>query len=208
MPGFLQVGAKEFLFKWIKVFFGETAKFSFNRVQKEFSFYNVKLNEKYLTEHGTGVFRILHMICKLSSFYYSQDLLQYLPKDLSKTNELPFISRKFLILEEPEANLHPDFQVKLAEMLFDLSKNSNCHVIIETHSEYMIRMIQYLVAKNEGTHDQVGIINFGTEQDAGKVQDISIKPNGALSDNFYSGFFNYSEDLRLMLDALNNQRNN
>jgi hypothetical protein len=71
-------------------------------------------------------------------------------------------------------------------------------------------MLQYLVAKDEEeiNKDQVGIINFGSDKDFGKVKHISICPNGALNDNFYSGFFSYSEDLRLMLDALNYNRNN
>jgi predicted ATPase len=82
------------------------------------------------------------------------------------------------------------------------------NIIVETHSEYMIRMMQYLVAKNEGSDTHVGIINFGSEEKLGKIKQIKIKPNGALTENFYSGFFNYSENLRLMIDALNYQRNN
>jgi predicted ATPase len=201
-------GAKEFLAKWIEKFFGKNTKFTYKRENKEFYFYTSKLNNKFLTEQGTGVFRILHLICKLSTFYYSDSFLESLPKDIFDKTRLPFISKRFLVLEEPEANLHPDFQVKLAEMLYELSCNSTHNLIIETHSEYMIRMIQYLVAKNEGGHKQVGIMNFGSEENLGKVKFISVKPNGALSDNFFSGFFNYSEDLRLMLDALNFQRNN
>jgi len=207
MPGYDNVNGKDFLDKWIKKFFGEDATFTFNRSEKDFSFYNAKLNGKYLTEHGTGVFRMIHLICKLTSFYYSESLFKHSPSKILRTNHLPFISRKYLILEEPEANLHPDFQVKLAEMLFDLMKNSLNFIIIETHSEYMVRMLQYLVAK-EGRNEDVGIINFGADKNAGKIKHISIKSNGALTDNFYSGFFNYSEDLRLMLDALNHQRNN
>ena len=72
----------------------------------------------------------------------------------------------------------------------------------------MIRTFQYLVAKNEASENHVGIINFGSGKNVGKVKHISIRPNGSLSDNFYSGFFNYSEDLRLKLDAINNSRNN
>jgi predicted ATP-dependent endonuclease of OLD family len=207
-PGYDDVGAKDFLNKWIKKFFGEDATFTYKRSEKDFSFYSAKLNGKYLTEHGTGVFRMIHMICKLCSFYYNEELFKYSPSHILRTNNQPFIKRRFLILEEPETNLHPDFQVFLAEMLFDLMKNSLCYIIVETHSEYMVRMLQYLVAKNEGSNELVGLINFGTDKDAGKVKHISIHPNGSLSDNFFSGFFNYSEDLRLMLDALNNKRNN
>ena len=198
----------DFFERWIGEFFGKKSTFEFERELKDFYYFSPKLNGKYLTEHGTGVYRILHLIAKLTTFYYAGELIPLLPKDVSIQNKQPFIRRKYLVIEEPEANLHPDYQMKLAKMLYELSKNSNCYIIVETHSEYMIRMLQYLVAKDENEQDSIGIINFGTEKDAGKVKHISIKSNGALSDNFYSGFFNYSEDLRLMLDALNNQRNN
>jgi hypothetical protein len=74
----------------------------------------------------------------------------------------------------------------------------------------MIRALQYYVAKDnqENSIDHIGIINFGTDKNAGKIKHISINQNGSLTDNFYSGFFNFSEDLRLMLDALNYQRKN
>jgi predicted ATPase len=197
-----------FFQRWIDDFFGQNSTFEFDRELKEFYYFSPKLNGKYLTEHGTGIFRILHLIAKLSTFYYDGERIPYLPKDVSINNSPPFIRRRYIVLEEPEANLHPDYQVKLAQMLYELSKNSNCYILVETHSEYMIRMLQYLVAKEEVYKDRVGIINFGTDKDAGKVKHLSIQPNGSLSDNFYSGFFNYSEDLRLMLDALNNKRNN
>ena len=42
----------------------------------------------------------------------------------------------FLILDSPEANLHPDFQVKLAEILAP-SKELNITLYITTHSPFM-----------------------------------------------------------------------
>ncbi len=207
----------EFLNFWVKQFFGNEAEFTFNKLDKNYEFYEVKLNGKNMPEQGTGMYRIIYLICQLS-LLCGGDLISKF-EFIDNTKKVPFIKRKFLVIEEPETNLHPDFQVKLAEMIFDLTQkinsdlsstnnfiyNSNYNIIIETHSEYMIRTFQYLVAKNTGIEDQVGIINFGSDDNAGKVKHISIRPNGGLSDNFYSGFFNYSEDLRLKLDAVNNK---
>jgi hypothetical protein len=217
----------EFVDYWVKEFFGKDAKFEFKKINKKYNFFEATLNGKDMPEQGTGVFRMLHLICKLSLFGGDDFSLFFNPTKEVETKKVYFIKKKFLVIEEPEANLHPDFQVKLAEMMFDLTarlntidasnnlgkdKNFNqkfkSNIIVETHSEYMIRMMQYLVAKNKGSDSHVGIINFGSEEKLGKIKQIKIKPNGALTENFYSGFFNYSEDLRLMLDALNYQRNN
>ena len=44
----------------------------------------------------------------------------------------------FLIIDEPEVNLHPEWQLKLAEILVLLAKNLNIHVYINTHSPLFI----------------------------------------------------------------------
>jgi predicted ATP-dependent endonuclease of OLD family len=212
-----------FFQKWLKEFFGDDSIFQFKKLHPEFDLFEVKLNNKFLTEHGTGIYRICYLLCDI--MYLFDDLhLEHIFREENNHEEnfsSAFVNRRFLVLEEPEANLHPDFQIKLAEMIFDLNhwlnerfnKHNNeslftFNVLVETHSEYIIRTLQYLVAKNEGSKNQVGIINFGSGDNIGNVKHLSVRPNGSLSDNFYSGFFNYAEDLRLKLDAVNNKRNN
>lgn len=55
----------------------------------------------------------------------------------------------FLVVEEPEANLHPSLQSLLTDLLKDVYKESKGRVrfIVETHSEYVIRRSQVLVAE-------------------------------------------------------------
>ncbi|MEP9233013.1 AAA family ATPase [Enterobacter hormaechei] len=52
-----------------------------------------------------------------------------------------YISKKtYLIIDEPELNLHPKNQVKIAELLVRLS-NFGVKVIITTHSDYIVKEI-------------------------------------------------------------------
>ncbi|ELY2768848.1 AAA family ATPase [Cronobacter malonaticus] len=52
-----------------------------------------------------------------------------------------YISKKsYLIIDEPELNLHPQNQVKMAELLVRLS-NFGVKVIITTHSDYIVKEI-------------------------------------------------------------------
>ena len=44
----------------------------------------------------------------------------------------------FLIMDEPEVNLHPEWQIKLAEILVILAKNLDIKVYINTHSPMFI----------------------------------------------------------------------
>lgn len=50
----------------------------------------------------------------------------------------------FLIIDEPEINLHPDNQVIIARILAKIA-NSGFKLMISTHSEYLIKEFNYLI---------------------------------------------------------------
>jgi len=65
------------------------------------------------------------------------------------------IEGETLIIDEPELNLHPDNQRKIARILSRIS-NRGVKVIVSTHSDYFIREINNLIMlKNDFTSKQV-----------------------------------------------------
>ncbi len=50
----------------------------------------------------------------------------------------------FLIIDEPEINLHPDNQVMIAKIIAKII-NSGFRLMISTHSEYLIKELNYLI---------------------------------------------------------------
>ena len=106
--------------------------------------------------------------------------------------------KQTIAIEEPEIHLHPSYQSKLADMLVDAYKNYNIHFIIETHSEYLIRRLQLLIAgietetkldKNDATIFYVYSREEAQKVEKPLVKRISICDNGYLSDTFGNGFF-------------------
>ena len=54
-----------------------------------------------------------------------------------------------IILDEPEVHLHPDWQIKYAELLVLLQSTFNLHILINSHSPYFINAIEAYAAKYE-----------------------------------------------------------
>ena len=104
-------------------------------------------------------------------------------------------------IEEPENHLHPKYQSLLAEMFADAYKKYGIHFIVETHSEYMVRKLQTLVARKELTPEEVSLQYFYNPdseqrpQGEPQVKDIPIGEDGILLKPFGPGFLDEADNL-------------
>ena len=53
-----------------------------------------------------------------------------------------------LILDEPEVHLHPEWQLKFAEIIVLLQREFALHVLINSHSPYLVEAIDIFSKKN------------------------------------------------------------
>lgn len=122
-----------------------------------------------------------------------------------KTYHLPSL----LIVEEPEANLHPKWQSLLAELFVRANEKYNIQFLIETHSEYLIRKFQTLVAEKQFDGRKIKIFYLRNYEKISSnkkhMSSFHIQPDGSIDYKLFdSGFFDESENLELSL--LNIQR--
>lgn len=120
---------------------------------------------------------------------------------------------EILIIEEPEANLHPNLQSKLADIfVLTVKVFPKLNLIVETHSEYLIRKLQYLTAKGDISPESINIYYFNADKFVSaqepKVKQIEIRENGNLSDTFGPGFYDETTRLQFDLMRLNREQNN
>lgn len=54
-----------------------------------------------------------------------------------------------LLVDEPEVNLHPEWQVLLADIFVQMYKELNIRMVINSHSPYFIRAIEVKMAEHE-----------------------------------------------------------
>ncbi len=102
-----------------------------------------------------------------------------------------------LIIEEPEQNLHPQLQSKLADFFYKLNKDYGFRFIIETHSEYLIRKSQVIVGQGyKGSNifdNPFKVIYFPA--DGLSPYDMLYREDGKFSNEFGTGFFDEASNL-------------
>ncbi len=108
-----------------------------------------------------------------------------------------------IFIEEPEINLHPNFQSLLAEVFVEYVSKGKNKLIIETHSEYIIRKLQYMVASNVLNNNFVKIFYFHGRNATSEliVDKIEIQRDGRLNKEFGTGFID--ESTKIIFDIWN-----
>ena len=82
-----------------------------------------------------------------------------------------------IILDEPEIHLHPEWQLKFAELIVLLQKEFRMHILLTTHSPYFLNAIEvfserhkiddkckYYVAENEGNSSIIKDVTGNTRE--------------------------------------------
>ena len=128
---------------------------------------------------------------------------------------LPVIIQGFLshkesttIIEQPEIHLHPKIQAELADLFIDIiSISSKRKLIIETHSEYLLKRLRRRISEGILNPNKVAICLFNPQKN-GKGGEINVLPVAE------KGFFEWPEEFyggELMKDTtefLKNQKPN
>ncbi len=126
--------------------------FSVEPVAKESSIYQVKVRktaasaEVLITDVGFGVSQILPVLV----------LCYFVPEGST------------ILLEQPEIHLHPSVQSGLADVFIDATKTRNVQIILESHSEHLLRRLQRRIAE-EGISPDNAALYFCETGDAGSI---------------------------------------
>ena len=89
-----------------------------------------------------------------------------------------------LFIEEPEAHLHPEVQVKLIEIFAKLS-GLNLKIFITSHSNYMFNKINNILIKNEIDKDKVMAYHLIKSKEGTTINtEMKITEDGINDENF------------------------
>ncbi len=150
--------------------------------------------ESNILDVGFGISQVLPIVTQIiRSSFWSQKYI------MGKE-----IHGETICIEQPELHLHPAAQADLADLFVDcvLESNNGKRVVIETHSEHLIRKLQVLIAdkNNMFTNEMIKIYYVDKdEQGVASVEEMKILPNGKFQKRWPSGFFDKAHELAMEL---------
>lgn len=108
-----------------------------------------------------------------------------------------------LIIENPEAHLHPAAQSAMGEFLGMIAK-SGVYVIVETHSDHIISGMQLFAAKHPEFSSMITIDNFSIDEveRQPRVDAIGLSPYGEILD-WPEGFLDQAQKDFIKLSHIN-----
>lgn len=136
--------------------------------------------EVIITDVGFGVSQILPVIT----------LCYYVPEGST------------LIIEQPEIHLHPKVQAGLADVFIDAIEKRNIRIILESHSEHLLRRLQRRIAEENFSSDSSALYFCDSLNGESTLKKLEIDSYGNIL-NWPQGFFGDDMDeLAAMSEAI------
>jgi predicted ATPase len=121
------------------------------------------LVENSLIDVGFGISQVLPVIT----------LLHSAPED------------SIVLLEQPELHLHPSAQAHLADLLLEVAEKRNLQLIVESHSEHLLRRLQRRIAEAENkfaTPENIRLYFCELENGESKLHPVQVNKYGQIAD--------------------------
>ena len=122
--------------------------------------------EVRLTDVGFGVSQVLPVLV----------LCYYVPEG------------SILILEQPEAHLHPKVQSELADLLIEVVKERQLQIILESHSEHLLIRLMRRIAEEEISADDTTFYFCEMNEGVSEIERLDVDDYGNIT-NWPQNFF-------------------
>lgn len=119
-----------------------------------------------LTDVGFGVSQVLPVLV----------LLYYVPEGST------------VILEQPEIHLHPAVQSGLADVMLNVAEARHVQIIVESHSEHLLRRLQRRVAEGSATAEEVRLYFVSAHDGKANLAELTLNQWGEI-ENWPHNFF-------------------
>ena len=119
-----------------------------------------------LTDVGFGVSQVLPVLV----------LLYYVPEGST------------VLMEQPEIHLHPAVQSGLADVMLNVADVRNVQIVVESHSEHLMRRLQRRVAEERASSEDVKLYFVSSNRGKAQLSDLLLNKWGEI-ENWPEEFF-------------------
>jgi predicted ATPase len=162
---------EEIIAYWLKEL-GLIYDFGVIEIAKDSNLYKVQLKKDanstpvLITDVGFGLSQFLPVLV----------LLYYVPEN------------SIILLEQPEIHLHPAVQSGLADVIINAVQTRNIQVIVESHSEHLLRRLQRRVADETIKNTEISLYFSQTKAGKSHITPLQLNLFGEI-DNWPKDFF-------------------
>jgi predicted ATPase len=93
-----------------------------------------------------------------------------------------------IIMEQPEIHLHPSVQAGLADVFIDAIKTRNVQIILESHSEYLLRRLQRRIAEEKLSSKEATLYFCNMKDGKSRLVELGLDLMGNIT-NWPQDFF-------------------
>ena len=93
-----------------------------------------------------------------------------------------------MLMEQPEIHLHPAVQSGLADLILRVAEVRNVQIMVESHSEHLLRRLQRRVAEEEVSAEDVKLYFVSSRRGRAQAADLQLNEYGEIEnwpDNFF-----------------------
>ena len=108
-----------------------------------------------------------------------------------------------ILLEHPEAHLHPRAQGALGDLLIDISQTGKT-LVVETHSESIIARVRTRVAQDAVSHKDAAVYHFEPTAGGARIREMNLNGAGQFEiEEIPNGFFTqvYADEFEAQMEA-------
>jgi len=172
-------------------------KIEFDKITKKIMFKpkdtELKLDLSYTSSMVSEISPIVSYLRYVINYSEEHNLLPSFMRKKKFENSKPLI-----IIEEPEAHLHPDVQIELLKQFVELAKD-DVKFIITTHSNYMFNKFNNLVISKDINIKNTSSLLFKETKSGTDVINMELDEFGIEDENFiYTSQALYNEKVNLI----------
>jgi predicted ATPase len=93
-----------------------------------------------------------------------------------------------IIFEQPEIHLHPSVQAALADVFIDAAIERNVQILVESHSEHLLRRLQRRIAEDALASEDIALYFTTFEESQSQLHELDLDIFGNIR-NWPEGFF-------------------